>query len=82
MNGSVVWYVARSEGDTIPFKVRRDGRTLTFYPKPDTGAAENTGWFHRRPLREVMVEPAYTCVVAKVEPGSPSATGRPCRRTT
>ncbi len=72
MNGSVVWYVARSEGDNIPFEVRRDGRDITFYPVPDSGAAEKTGWFHRRPLREVLIEPAYSCIVGKIAPKSPA----------
>ncbi len=73
MNGSVVWYVARSEGDSIPFKVRRDGREITFYPVPDTGEDENTGWFHRKPLRQVQIEPAFASIVADVAKDSPAA---------
>ena len=71
MNGSVVWYVARSEGDSIPFKIQRGDRQITFYPTPDS-SGENAGWFHRRPLREVLIEPAYMSLVAKVVPGSPA----------
>ena len=73
MNGSVIWYVARSEGDSIPFKVLRDGHEITFFPVPETGAGENTGWFHRKPLRAVGIEPAFTSIVAKVLDGSPAA---------
>ncbi len=72
MNGSVIWYVARSEGETIPFKVQRGDRQITFYPMPDTGAGESTGWFRRKPLREVLIEPAYSCIVAKVAPHTPA----------
>ncbi len=68
MNGSVVWYVARSEGDTIPFQVMRDGQKLTFLPKP-LGPDGDSGW-RRKALRQVMIDPAYQCIVAKVESGS------------
>ena len=30
MNDSVIWNVVRSEGDTIPFKVERDGQRSRF----------------------------------------------------
>ena len=82
MNGSVVWYVARSEGETIPFKVQRGDQQITFYPKPDTGAGENTGWFHRRPLREVLIEPAFH--VASSPKSNPAARRRRrgCQRAT
>ena len=70
MNGSVVWYVARSEGVSIPFKVRRGDRTLTFEPVPL--APEATSGWRRKGLREVMIDPAYACIVAEVKPGSPA----------
>jgi regulator of sigma E protease len=71
MSDSVVWYVVRSEGDTIPFKVLRDGREITFYPKPLT--PENQSNWRRKSLRQVLIDPAYEGMVAKVEPGSPAA---------
>ena len=70
MNGSVVWYVARSEGTSIPFKVDRDGRTLTFEPVPL--APDTTSSFRRKGLREVLIDPAYASIVAEVKPGSPA----------
>ncbi len=70
MNGSVQWYVARSEDKTIPFKVNRDGQQLTFNPIPPTQEAPS-GW-QRKSLRQVSIDPAYTAIVAKVEPGSPA----------
>ncbi len=73
MNGSVVWNIVRSEGETIPFKVMRpedgSGQTLTFRAKPLEPAATN-GWWRRKSLRQVLLEPAYSSTVAKVEPGS------------
>ncbi len=68
MNGSVQWYVARSEDKTIPFKVNRDGQQLTFNPVPPTQEAPS-GW-QRKSLRQVSIDPAYTAIIAKVEPGS------------
>ena len=72
MNGSVVWYVARSEGTTIPFTVRRGGQTLTFNPVPTSQDAPS-GW-QRKALRQVFIEPSYSAIVAKVTPGSPAET--------
>ena len=70
MNGSVQWYVARSEDKTIPFKVNREGKELTFNPIPPTQEAPS-GW-QRKALRQVSIDPAYTAIVAKVEAGSPA----------
>jgi regulator of sigma E protease len=76
MTNSVVWYVVRSEGAEIPFKVQRktqDGgsETLTFRPHPLQ--AESRSWLKRQSLRQVLIEPAYTPIVAKVEPGRAAA---------
>ena len=70
MNGSVVWYVVRSEGTSIPFKVQRGGQTLTFEPVPLAPEAAS-GW-QRKGLREVMIDPAFTSIVGEVKPGSPA----------
>ena len=70
MNGSVVWYVARSEGETIPFQVKRGDQTLTFLPKPLTEDG-GSNW-RRKSLRQVLIDPAYTSIVAKVEKDSPA----------
>ncbi len=71
MTNSVVWYVVRSEGADIPFKVQRGDQTLTLHPKPLH--AESRGWWTRQTLRQVMIEPASTPMVAKVADGSPAA---------
>ncbi len=71
MNGSVVWYVARSEGERIPFEVKRGEQTLTFEPKPLTQGRQS-GW-GRKALRQVLIEPAYSSIVKGVKPGSPAA---------
>ena len=71
MDRSVTWYVVRSEGISIPFKVKRGDKTLTFQPVPH--APEATSVFRRKGFREVMIDPAYACVVAEVKPDSPGA---------
>lgn len=70
MNNSVVWNVVRSEGPTIPFKVERDGKTVTVDVVPRI--AETSGW-RRKSTRQVMVQPAVTPVILKVEGDSPAA---------
>jgi regulator of sigma E protease len=70
MTDSVVWYVVRSEGDTIPFDVLRDGHEITFYPAPLPPEAQSN--WRRKSLRQVLIEPAYEGMVAKVDPGSPA----------
>ena len=70
MVNSVSWYVVRSEGETIPFKIQRGNEILTIntgYTKPETN-----GW-ERRALREVGLRPAITPIVARVVKGSLAA---------
>ena len=70
MVDSIGWYVVRSEGATIPFKVQRGDQTLTInsgFEKPET-----SGW-ERKALRQVGLQPAITPIVAKVAPGSEAA---------
>ena len=67
MNKSVVWYVARSEGDTIPFQVQRGDQQLTFLPKP---LVQEGSALRRKALRQVLIDPAYQSLVMTVEPGS------------
>ena len=70
MVDSIGWYVVRSEGATIPFKVQRGDQTLTInsgFEKPET-----SGW-ERKALRQVGLQPAITPIVAKVAPASEAA---------
>ena len=70
MVDSIGWYVVRSEGATIPFKVQRGDQTLTInsgFEKPET-----SGW-ERKALRQVGLQPAITPIVAKVAPDSEAA---------
>jgi regulator of sigma E protease len=69
MNNSVVWSVVRSEGPVIPFKVERDGKVLSFDVAPRI--AETSGW-RRKSTRQVMIYPAVTPMIAKVEKDSPA----------
>jgi regulator of sigma E protease len=67
---SITWYVVRSEGETIPFKIRRGDKVLTLvsgYTRPET-----RGW-ERRSLRQVGIAPAITPIVFKVAEGSVAA---------
>ncbi|MBV9297804.1 MAG: site-2 protease family protein, partial [Verrucomicrobia bacterium] len=62
MVDSITWYVVRSEGETIPFKIRRGDKILTLvstYTRPET-----RGW-QRRSLRQVGIAPAITPIVFK-----------------
>jgi len=70
MVDSITWYVVRSEGETIPFKVRRGDKILTIdsgYTRPET-----RGW-ERKSLRQVGIAPAITPIVFKVNDGSAAA---------
>ncbi len=70
MNNSVVWNVVRSEGNTIPIKVERNGQTLDFSVAPFK--AETRGW-RRKSVRQILVSPAITPLIAKVRPDTPAA---------
>jgi regulator of sigma E protease len=70
MVDSITWYVVRSEGDTIPFKIQRGNKVLTInsgYTRPET-----RGW-ERKSLRQVGIAPAITPIVFKVTDGSAAA---------
>ena len=66
---SIKWRIVRSEGETIPFLILRDGREITIesgWRKPPTA-----GW--RRPaLREVGIGPARPPGIGFVLRGSPA----------
>lgn len=66
---SVTWRIIRSEGETIPFKVERDGQVLTI---PVGWTKEETAGWKRKSLRKVQIGPRITPQVGKVEPGSPA----------
>lgn len=70
MNDSVVWNVLRSEEATVPFKVERGGKVLMFSVAPVK--TETRGW-RRKSVRQVMILPAQTALIDKVQPDSPAA---------
>jgi regulator of sigma E protease len=70
MNDSVSWDVVRSEGDKIAVKFQRDGKVQTVWVEPYK--AETRGW-RRKSVRQLLVYPAETPIVAKVEPNTPAA---------
>src|SRR4051794_10552376 len=70
MNDSVSWNVVRSEGETIPIKYQRDGAIKTVGVEPYR--AETRGW-RRKSVRQLLILPAETPIIDKVETGSPAA---------
>src|SRR4051812_44456594 len=70
MNDSVSWNVVRSEGDKIPIKFERDGVVKTVQVEPYR--AETRGW-RRKSYRQLLIQPAETPIIEKVEPKSPAA---------
>src|SRR6202022_2862787 len=65
-----LWYVVRSEGETIPFKIQRGNETLNI----NSGfvKAPTNGW-ERQSLRDVGLIPKVTPIVAKLDPNSAAA---------
>src|SRR6266498_4674053 len=70
MNDSVSWDVVRSEGDKIAVKFQRDGAVQTVWVEPYK--AETRGW-RRKSVRQLLIYPAETPVIDKVEPNPPAA---------
>jgi regulator of sigma E protease len=70
MNDSVSWAVVRSEGETVPLKFERNGQLNTVNVEPYK--AETRGW-RRKSVRQLLILPAETAIIDKVEPNSPAA---------
>ena len=70
MNDSVSWDVVRSEGKKIAVKFQRDGKVQTVWVEPYK--AETRGW-RRKSVRQLLVYPAETPIIAKVEANTPAA---------
>jgi regulator of sigma E protease len=71
MNDSVSWAVVRSEGETIAVKFERAGQIKTIEVEPYK--AETRGW-RRKSVRQLLILPAETAIIDKVEANSPAAT--------
>jgi regulator of sigma E protease len=70
MNDSVSWAVVRSEAETIPVKFERAGQIQTVQIEPYK--AETRGW-RRKSVRQLLILPAETAIIDKVQPDSPAA---------
>ena len=70
MNDSISWDVVRSEGEKIAVKFQRDGNVQTVWVEPYK--AETRGW-RRKSIRQLLIYPAETPIIEKVEPKSPAA---------
>ena len=69
MGDSVTWRIVRSEGDTVPVRVERDGKILEFFPKP---AKEPTKLWERKSLRKIQIAPAHALIVGDMATNSPA----------
>ena len=70
MNDSVSWDVVRSEGAKIAVKFERNGSVQTVWVQPYR--AETRGW-RRKSVRQLLIYPAETPIIDKVEPNTPAA---------
>src|SRR5436190_8372565 len=70
MNDSVSWDVVRSEGDKVAVKFQRNGNMQTVWVEPYK--AETRGW-RRKSVRQLLIYPAETPIIDKVEPNTPAA---------
>ena len=70
MNDSVTWNVVRSEGEKIAVRFQRDGEVRTVWVEPYK--AETRGW-RRKSVRQLLIVPAETPLIEKVEPNTPAA---------
>jgi regulator of sigma E protease len=70
MSDSVTWNVIRSEGDSIPFVIEREGQRITTSVVPYI--APSSGW-RRKSVRQVLIYPATLPVIDEVQPKTPAA---------
>ncbi len=70
MGDSVMWRIVRSTGDTVPVKVEREGKVLSFNPVP---IKEETKFWQRKSLRQIRILPAESAMIAEIAPNSPAA---------
>jgi regulator of sigma E protease len=70
MSDSVMWDVVRSEGKKIAVKFQRGTDVQTVWVEPYK--AETRGW-RRKSVRQLLVYPAETPIIEKVEPNTPAA---------
>ena len=70
MNDSISWDVVRSEGKKIAVKFQRGDHVQTVWVEPYK--AETRGW-RRKSIRQLLVYPAETPIIEKVEANTPAA---------
>lgn len=70
MNDSVSWAVVRSQGETVAVDFERNGKVQTVQVVPYKPAS--SGW-HRQGTRQLLIMPAESAVIEKVEPKTPAA---------
>jgi regulator of sigma E protease len=70
MNDSVAWNVVSSQGSVVPVEFERDGKVLKVQVTPYIAATQ--GW-RRKSTRQLLLLPAETSIIEKVEPNTPAA---------
>src|SRR6266550_3646126 len=70
MSDSVSWDVVRSEGDKIAVKFERDGKVQTVWVEP---YRRKRGGGGGKTVRQLLIYPAETAIIDKVEPNTPAA---------
>lgn len=67
---SVMWYIPRSEGETIEFLIERDGQQQVIHS--GWSKQDAPGW-KRKPLRQVQIRPLVVPEVDQVDPNGAGA---------
>lgn len=70
MGPSVTWRIVRSEDETIPITVLRDGQPITVQCTP---VIRETKAWERKELRKIQIAPAFTALVGRVITNSPAS---------
>jgi regulator of sigma E protease len=70
MNDSVSWNIVSSEGDKVPIKLERNGSVQTVLVAPHR---EKTSGWRRKSVRQLLILPAQSCIIDKVEDHSAGA---------
>jgi len=67
---AVVWRIVRSEGETLPIKVQRDGQVLDIVTTPEI---PQTKFWQRKGMRQLQIAPKFTPVIARIQPNTPAS---------
>ena len=66
---SITWRIVSSEGETLDMQVQRGNEVIEVHPKPNI---PDTKFWQRKAHRQLLIEPAETPLVGKVNRGAPA----------